>query len=103
MKKLMFSALVCVAFAFSGFASNEEVKGEKTKINEQENIQVSEEKNFAEACYITITTTRKDGTTRTQEYYVSSSPFKTCEEAVADLNKKFKEAQEKQSNTISKS
>jgi len=27
MKKILFTALACVAFAFSGFASNEEVEG----------------------------------------------------------------------------
>ena len=37
MKKLMFSALACVAFAFSGFASNE-VVNENEVINENELI-----------------------------------------------------------------
>ena len=32
MKKLMFSALACVAFAFSGFASNEVVNEEKVLV-----------------------------------------------------------------------
>ncbi|WP_177761556.1 hypothetical protein [Flavobacterium sp. I3-2] len=44
MKKIMFSALACVAFAFSGFASNEVVEGNEsvsdfnleTEINESD-------------------------------------------------------------------
>jgi hypothetical protein len=61
MKKLMFSALACVAFAFSGFASNEVVKEEKVLDGNnsiETEITVSNTKEdkveFAKTCYYDI-------------------------------------------------
>lgn len=91
MKKLMFSALACVAFAFSGFASNEVVNEEKvsnenivietkTDVNE---IKITVDSNFRVTgnCNYTLTRTFRgfDG-----KYYTQSKSYTTDAKSATD-------------------
>ena len=71
MKKLMFSTLACVAFAFSGFASNEVVI-ENQEIKIEENSTTLEKYVFSEedgctTCTLVRLKFNPDGTIRNQK------------------------------------
>jgi len=85
MKKMMFSALACVAFAFSGFASNEVVDEPKNEIdNFSLNGSTINDSNFGleedwGLCTITITVTNADGeVTDTATYHRLAESAADC-------------------------
>ena len=87
----MFSALACVAFAFSGFASNEVVNEEKVvKIDEEKGLDIEKEEFAVIPCNFTINTVDQNGKIiKTKKYTnVNPSPFKDCKEAGEFLAKK---------------
>ena len=92
MKKLMFGALACVAFAFSGFASNEVMKEEKVvKIDEVKSLDFEKEEFAVTPCNFTINIVDQNGNIiKTKKYTnVNPSPFKDCKEAGEFLAKKL--------------
>ena len=81
MKKLLFSALACVAFAFSGFASNEEVEV-KNEIDNS-SFDVSTISDFKEdsfgSCVITVTVyDSKGNVTDTRLYFRTATSQSDC-------------------------
>jgi len=86
MKKLLFSALACVAFAFSGFASNEVVK-EENVLNQNNLIEkyVFSEDDGCTICTLTTYKFNSDGTIRSE----SSQLVKVCNVTCAQANEKL--------------
>ncbi|RRJ91641.1 hypothetical protein EG240_05425 [Paenimyroides tangerinum] len=94
MKKLMFSALACVAFAFSGFASNE-VVNENLEIKNGENTTTIEKYVFSEEDGCTICNLI---TLKFDDYgdlkSSSTQRVRVCNNTCDEINKKLKDMQD---------
>ncbi len=90
----MFSALVCVAFAFSGFASNEVVKeNEEIKIEENSNTlekYVFSEEDGCTTCTVTTIRYGSDG----RETSRSDQQARVCNNTCDELNSKLLDKQD---------
>ena len=86
MKKMLFSALACVAFAGSAFASNEivlenEIQDNKVEKNNQTDF-------YYDPCIVEIWGYNGEGEwILKRTYKIRIYPYKSCDEAITAINK----------------
>lgn len=87
MRKFFLSALACVAFASSAFASNEIVV-EKGIFQSTTKIDINQKKKFFSECIVEIWGYNSGGEwILKRSYKIRIYPYKSCSEAVAAINK----------------